>query len=47
MVNRILEGAGEFTMPGWEPERLAKLDELFAAYADVTEEKLFENLVYF
>lgn len=47
MVNRILKGAGEFTMPGWEPERLAKLDELFAAYADVTEEKLFENLVYF
>lgn len=47
MVDRILKGAGQFTMPGWEPERLAKLDELFAAYADVTEDKLFENLKYF
>lgn len=47
MAAKILEGAGEFTMPGWEPERLAKLDELFKAYEGVTEEKLFENLKYF
>ncbi len=36
-----------FEMPGWEPERLAKVQELFAAYAEVSEEKLFDNLVYF
>ncbi|MBN2897489.1 MAG: mannonate dehydratase [Clostridia bacterium] len=47
MANRILEGAGTFTMPGWEPERMARLDELFKAYEGVTEEKLFENLKYF
>lgn len=47
IVDRILEGAGEKTMPGWEPERLAHLNTLFEAYADVPEEKLFENLVYF
>jgi mannonate dehydratase len=47
MAERILAGAGHFTMPGWEPERMARLDELFAAYAGVTEDKLFENLVYF
>ncbi|MDY8025540.1 mannonate dehydratase [Paenibacillus polymyxa] len=47
MVDRILKGAGKFTMPGWEPERLARLDELFAAYANVTEDKLFDNLKYF
>ncbi len=47
MVERILKGAGKYTMPGWEPERMAKLDELFKAYAGVDEEKLFENLAYF
>ncbi len=36
-----------FVMPGWEPERLAKIKELFDAYADVDAEKLFKNLVYF
>lgn len=35
------------TFPGWEPERMAKLDELFSAYKDVTREKLWENLKYF
>ncbi len=47
MAARILEGAGDFTMPGWEPERMAKLDDLFASYKDVTEEVLTENLKYF
>lgn len=36
-----------FVMPGWEPERLAHVKELFEAYKDVTAEKLFDNLVYF
>lgn len=36
-----------FVMPGWEPERLSKIKELFEAYADVDAEKLFANLVYF
>jgi mannonate dehydratase len=36
-----------FTMPGWEPERLSKLKELFEAYQNVTEEDLFHNLEYF
>ena len=35
------------TFPGWEPERMAKLDELFKAYKPVTKEKLWENLKYF
>lgn len=37
----------DFTMPGWEPERLAHLTELFEAYKNVTEEDLFNNLKYF
>ncbi len=36
-----------FVMPGWEPERLAHVKELFEAYKDVTAEDLFNNLVYF
>src|SRR3954468_11773689 len=47
MVKKILGGAGNFTLPGWEPERLAKLDDLFKAYESVTEDILFENLKYF
>ena len=35
------------SFPGWERERLEKLDELFAAYRDVTREKLWENLKVF
>ena len=34
-------------MPGWEPERMAKVKELFEMYKDVDAGKLFENLVYF
>ncbi|MDR3283675.1 MAG: mannonate dehydratase [Treponema sp.] len=39
--------ANGFVLPGWEPERIAKLKELFAMYQDVDEDKLFENFVYF
>ena len=34
-------------MPGWEPERMGRVKELFAMYKDIDDEKLFENLVYF
>jgi mannonate dehydratase len=34
-------------MPGWEPERMAHVKELFETYKDIDNEKLFENLVYF
>jgi mannonate dehydratase len=37
----------EFTMPGWEPERLKYLSRLFEAYKDVTEDDLWNNLQYF
>lgn len=36
-----------YLLPGWEPERMSKIKELFALYKDVDDEKLFENLVYF
>ena len=34
-------------MPGWEPERMEKIKDLFAMYEDIDEEKLFANLKYF
>ena len=39
--------SGGTVLPGWEPERMAKVQELFEMYKDVDGEKLFENLVYF
>ena len=34
-------------MPGWEPERLAHIKELFELYRGISEEDLFSNLKYF
>lgn len=34
-------------MPGWEPERMARVKELFEMYKGIDDEKLFANLVYF
>ena len=35
------------TFPGWEPERMAKLDELFEKYRPVTKDQLWDNFKYF
>ena len=37
----------DFTMPGWEPERLQYLSDLFEQYKNVTDEDLWANLQYF
>ena len=49
MAKYILDFTEKYNMsfPGWEPERMAKLDELFKAYEGVTKEKLWANLKYF
>ena len=39
--------ANGYPLAGWEPERLARLKELFSLYRDMNEEKLFANLEYF
>ena len=41
------EKSNGFVLPGWEPERMTRIRELFAMYRDVDSEKLFANLVYF
>lgn len=47
MFGSIADDMNGTVMPGWEPERMARVKELFALYRDVDEEKLFENLKYF
>lgn len=47
MAQYILNNLHGLTFPGWEPERMAQLDQLFAAYKEVSKEQLWENLRYF
>ena len=47
MFESIASDMNGTVMPGWEPERMAKVKELFALYKDIDNEKLFDNLVYF
>lgn len=48
---KMFESMGEksngFELPGWEPERMARIKELFDMYKDVDANVLFDNLVYF
>lgn len=39
--------ASDLTLPGWEPEKMARIKELFEAYREIDEDKLWEHLAYF
>ncbi|MDD9147745.1 MULTISPECIES: mannonate dehydratase [unclassified Sporolactobacillus] len=47
IIRSVEDNSNGFILPGWEPERLAQVKQLFEAYKDVDEEKLAENLEYF
>lgn len=47
MFEHMETDSNGFRLAGWEPERMAKIRELFHLYEGVDEGKLFENLVYF
>ncbi len=47
LVRSTADNSNGFTLPGWEPERLAELEKLFAQYREMDHEQLFENLKYF
>lgn len=47
MFASIKGDMNDMVMPGWEPERMARIQELFAMYKEVDDEKLFDNLKYF
>jgi len=47
IFDKMKEKAGGCLLPGWEPERMAKIKELFAMYQNIDEDTLFVNLEYF
>jgi mannonate dehydratase len=47
MTSAMNAQSNGYALPGWEPERLEKLKELFALYNDIDEDKLFAHLKYF
>ncbi len=44
---RTVSEASDLTLPGWEPEKLDKITDLFEAYKQVDEEQLWANLEIF
>ena len=46
-ASAIERNSNGLSLPGWEPERLAELGRLFAAYEGVGEAELWKNLEYF
>lgn len=47
IVRKTAEDSGGFSLPGWEPERLAELETTLARYKTITPDMLRENYRYF
>ena len=47
IVQRTAENSNGFSLPGWEPERLAELENTLERYKGITPEMLRENYRYF
>ncbi|MBQ7866743.1 MAG: mannonate dehydratase, partial [Clostridia bacterium] len=47
IVRRTAEDSKGFTLPGWEPERLALLETTLKQYEGITHDMLRENYKYF
>lgn len=47
IVKEVENSSGGYALPGWEPERLAHVKELFEKYKHVTDDVLRDNLAYF
>ena len=47
IVRKTAENSNGFTLPGWEPERLADLEHTMELYKDMDNDKLLENYKYF
>ncbi len=47
MFSEMGKKSNNFLLPGWEPQRLNEIRALLSMYQDLTEEHLFQNLVYF
>ncbi|MDC7245178.1 MAG: mannonate dehydratase [Sphaerochaetaceae bacterium] len=47
IIEEMRKKQNDYILPGWEKERLDRLQQLFAIYENIDENKLYENLVYF
>lgn len=47
LIRMVADSTNNLTLPGWEPEKLERISELFEAYSGVDEEKLWSNLEFF
>ena len=47
LISMFEKGSKGLTLPGWEPERMAKIKELFVAYEGITGDELRANFKYF
>ena len=45
ITSSMIDGSNNFSLPGWEPERMEQIKQLFMMYQGVDNEKLFANLV--
>ena len=47
MLDSMMSGSNNFSLPGWEPERFAAMAEDIAFYQNVSQEEYFKNIKYF
>lgn len=47
IIKSVEDNSNGYVLPGWEPERLAQVRQLFKAYEGVDEDKLRANMKYF
>lgn len=47
IVRSTINNSNGFSLPGWEPDRLAELERVLSLYKDICPDKLRENFKYF
>lgn len=47
IVKRTMDNSGGFSLPGWEPDRMAELETTLECYKSITLEILLKNYKYF
>ncbi len=47
MFREIDDNSNGYAMPGWEPERMGEIKELFERYKNITHEDMWKNLKHF
>lgn len=47
LAARYAEDSGGIDLPGWEPERLAYIEDTIARYQEISQEQYWENTKYF